>query len=385
MNTKFEKALDSERSVVVDLKRKRSEQWIIPSRGAAHVSLPLQCPPASSIQKIDKRRKLDRSINKYSSNTFPSGKRLLLYYSNFKKSKNLQRLMYHDNDEWNDFSPDIIAHVNKNLLADKSAIEVELNQTKFLLNFLHMMQLDLDTGSSRPIAWIDVSGNCFFPEIFSDCDEENSYSNEFAEADNHVGNEPRAFNDINLHLEIAIHGIDNESSGESNVNVEQVQAHESTIPRNCDDGTNYSCAKASFKQGDVKCEDGQLIDGKMIQVVGPGTRSLASDTVKELFLKSISSSAAEIVEIHRCTSILTKSRLELFEKQAEITKRYRGDANVQYAWLPCSKESVSTILQYGFGHYKSLKLKPLNGMGIHLFPANGTQIRLVYFHLISIY
>lgn len=385
MNAKFEKVLGSGRSVVVDLKRKRSERWITPSQGATHVPFPLQCLPASSMQKIDKRRKLDRSINKYGSCTFPSGKRLLKYYSNFKKSGTLQRLMYHDNDEWNDFSPDIIAHVNKDLLADKPAIEVEVNQTKILLNFLHMIQLDLETGLCRPIAWIDVSGNCFFPEIFSDYGEENSYANEFAEADDHMGYEPQAFNDINLHLEIAIHGIDNESSGESNVDVEQVHAHEVAAPGNFDDGTNYSCAKAQYEKGDVKCEDGQLIDGKMIQVVGTGPRSLACDIAKELFLKSISPSAAEIVEVHHCTSILTKSRLELFEKQAEITKRYRGDANIQYAWLPCLKESVSTILQYGFGHYKSLKIKPLKGMGIHLFPAYGTQIRLVYIHLIFIY
>lgn len=379
MNTKFEKVLDSGRSVVVDLKRKRSERCTIPSKGATHVPFTLQCPPIPSIKKIDKRRKLDGSKNKYSSFTFPSGKRLLKYYSNFKKSGSLQRLMYHDNDEWNDFSLDIVGHVNKDLLVDKPAIEVECNGTKILLDFLHMMQLDLTTGMNRPIAWIDIFGNCFFPEIFSDYDVTNSYANEYAEGEGNkdVENEPFGSNGINLHLEIAIHGLDNESSGESNVIVEQVHAHESAAPRNCDDEANDSCAKASYEEGDVKCEDNQQIDGNMIQVDGPVPRSLRSDTVKDLFIKSTSSAAAEIVEILQCTSILMKSRLELFEKQAEITKKYRGDANIQYAWLPCLKESISTILQYGLGHYKPLKMKPFNGIGIHLIPANGTQIRLV--------
>ncbi|KAL1548019.1 inactive poly [ADP-ribose] polymerase RCD1-like [Salvia divinorum] len=321
MNTKFEKVLDSGRSVVVDLKRKRSEQCTIPSKGATHVPFTLQYPPPiSSIKKINKRRKLNGSKNKYSSFTFPSGKRLLKYYSNFRKSGNLQRLMYHDNDEWNDFSMDIIAHVNKDFLADKPAIEVEFNGAKILLDFLHMIQLDLNTG----------------------------------EGDNDTGNEPFGPTDINLHLEIAIHGLDNESSGESNVIVEQ----------------------ASYEDVNVKCEDSQQIDGNMIQVVGPVPGSLKSDTVKELFVKSISSSAAEIIEIHHCTGILMKSRLELFEKQVEITKKYHGDANVLYAWLPCSKESVSTILKYGLGHYTPLKMKPSNGMGIHLIPANGTLISI---------
>ena len=365
MNTKFEKVLDSGRSVVVDLKRKRPERCIIPSKkGATHVPFTLHCPPVSSINKINKRRKLDGSVNKYCSFTLPSGKRLLNNYSNFKKSGNLQRLMYRDNDEWNDFSLDIITRVNRDLLVGKPAIEVEFNGNKILLDFLYMMQLDLNTGMHRPIAWIDACGNCFFPEIFSDYDETNSYDNEFSEGKGA----------INLHLEIAIDGLDNESSGESNMIVEQVHAHESAAPRNIDDGTDDSCKEASYEGANVKFEDSQPIE---VQVVSPVPSSLRSDTVKELFVKSISSAAVEIVEMHHCTSILMKSRLELFEKQAEITKKYRGDANVQYAWLPCLKESVSSILKYGLGHYKPLKMKPFNGMGIHLIPANGTQIRLV--------
>lgn len=385
MNTKFEKVLDSGRSVVVDLKRKWSERCIVPSKGATHVPFTLQCPPKSSIQKIDKRRKLDGTTNKYSSYTSPSGERLLKYYSNFRKSGNLQRLMYHDNDEWNDFSQDVIAHVNKDLLIKNPAVEVEFNGTKILLDFLHMIQLDMNTGVRQPIAWIDVLGNCFFPEIFSDYDEANSDPYELAEGNNYMGCEPQGFNDINLHLEIAIHGLDSESSGESNVIVEQVLGHESASLRNCPDEVNDSCAKASYDEGDVKCEDGQQVDGNTIQVVAPEPRKLDSDPVKEMFLKSLSSFEAEIVEIHHCTSIVMKSRLELFEKQAEITKKFHGDANVQYAWLPCLKETVSTILKYGVGHYGPLKFNPLNGMGIHLIPANGTQIRFGLTIILSAY
>ncbi|XP_041998036.1 inactive poly [ADP-ribose] polymerase RCD1-like [Salvia splendens] len=375
MNTKFEKVLDSGRSVVVDLKRKRPELCIIPSKGATHVPFTLQCPPVSSINKINKWRKLDGSINKYCSFTLPSGKGLLNNYSNFKKSGNLQRLMYHDNGEWNDFSLDIVTHVNKDLLVGKPAIEVEFNGNKILLDFLYMMQLDLNTGMHRPIAWIDACGNCFFPEIFSDYDETNSYDNEFSEGEGakDMRKLPFGSSGINLHLEIAIDGLDNESSGESNVIVEQVHAHESAAPRNIDDETDDSCTEASYEGANVKCEDSQQIE---VQVVSPVPSSLRSDTVKELFVKSISSAAAEIVEMHHCTSILMKSRLELFEKQVEITKKYRGDANVQYAWLPCLKESVSSILKYGLGHYKPLKMKPFNGMGIHLIPANGTPISI---------
>ncbi|KAL0331620.1 UNVERIFIED_CONTAM: Inactive poly [ADP-ribose] polymerase RCD1, partial [Sesamum angustifolium] len=102
--------------------------------------------------------------------------------------------------------------------------------------------------------------------------------------------------------------------------------------------------------------------------------SLDSDAVEQMFFKVISSSVAKIVDIHRCTSIAMETRLELFEKQVEITKRYRGDANVQYAWLPCVKGAVQTILQYGVGYYEPLKIERMHGIGMHLIPANGTPI-----------
>ncbi|KAL0313212.1 UNVERIFIED_CONTAM: Inactive poly [ADP-ribose] polymerase RCD1 [Sesamum radiatum] len=73
-----------------------------------------------------------------------------------------------------------------------------------------------------------------------------------------------------------------------------------------------------------------------------------------------------------------ETRLELFEKQVEITKKYRGDANVQYAWLPCVGGAVQTILKYGVGYYEPLKIERMHGIGMHLIPANGTPIRFSF-------
>ncbi|KAI3469187.1 hypothetical protein Pfo_025850 [Paulownia fortunei] len=345
MNTKSEKALGSGRCGVVDLKRKHSDRCTVRSTGATRVLFPPRSSPRSSNHNLAKRRKLDKSGNKYGSCAFPSGNRLLKYYSNFKKSGILNRLMYYSNDEWSDFSQDVVAFVN-NGPVKKSAAEVEVNGNKILLDFLHMMQLDMNTGLHQPIAWIDVSGKCFFPEIASGYDE--------AHGHDHMGAEPQ----------------------ESKGNVEQVQADENAAVEDCDDESNHGCAKASDVEVVEKCGDSQQMEGNMIVAVDPVHGSLESDAIKEMFFKAISSAAAKIVEIHRCPSMAMETRLELFEKQVEITKRYRGDANVQYAWLPCSRRTVSTILKYGVGHYEPLIIKPLHGMGIHLIPANGTQISI---------
>ncbi|PIN09058.1 hypothetical protein CDL12_18359 [Handroanthus impetiginosus] len=378
MNTKFEKVLDSGRAVFVDLKRKRSEPGTISLEGATHVLVPLQSSTSSSTHNLAKRRKLDGFKNNYDSCAFPSGKRMRKYCSNFEKSGILRRLMYYDNDEWNDFSQDVVAYVNKYLLDKKPAVKVEVNGNKIFLDFLHMMQLDMNSGLHQPIAWIDISGKCFFPEIVRDYDESHACQYEVAEGHDHLGGGHEDTNGINLHLEIEIHGLDYESSGESNAIVEQVQAHGNVALKNCEDEIN-SCAKASDVEVDEKCGDNKRMEGNMIFAVGPVNKSLDSVTVNKMFFEAISSCLAEIVDICWCSSIVMESRLELFEKQVEITRRYRGDANVQYAWLPCSRETVSSILKYGICYYEPSKIKHLHGMGIHLIPANGSQISINYF------
>ncbi|KAL8539993.1 hypothetical protein ACS0TY_001556 [Phlomoides rotata] len=371
MNANFEKVLDSRQSIAVNLKRKWSDQCTISSKGAINVPLPPQTSPSPSAHNLAKRTKLDGSKNKYESCAFPSGKRLLKYYSNFKRSGVLSRLMYYNNDAWHDFSQNVIEFVNNEFLLKKTAVEVEVDGNQILIDFLHMNQLDMNTGLHQPIAWIDVSGNCFFPEIISH-DAPNS------EGYNHGGHKPLG-SDINLHLEISIHGLNNESSGESNVIVEQVQANKNAALEYCDEDDSHSCAKTSDVERDEKSRGGEQMRENEIHVVAPGNRSLDLEAVKEMFFKAINSTAAKIVEIRPCASTVGKGRLELFEKQVEITKKYRGDPNLRYAWLPCSRESVSTILQYGIVHSDPLKIKPLHGMGIYLIPANGTQLSINYF------
>ncbi|KAI3470168.1 hypothetical protein Pfo_026831 [Paulownia fortunei] len=374
MNTKSEKVLDNDQSVVVNLKRKQSDRATISSTGAVCVLLPQRSSPSLSIHNLAKRRKLDGSKNKYGGCAFPYGKCLLKYYSNFKKSGILHRLMYYYNDEWNDFSQDIVTNVNKDFVVKKPAVEVEVNGNKTLLDFLRMMQLDMNTGLHQPIAWIDVSGKCFFPEIFSDYDEPHSSQYEFAEGQDPLGAEGHD----HPGAEPQLHGLDDESGGESIPLVEQVQVHENAALEDYGDEIN-KCAKASDVEADENRGDNQQMERNMVLAVDPVHGSLHSHAVRELFFRAISSCAAKIIEIRPCTSIIMEGRLELFKKQVEITKRYHGDANVRYAWLPCSRGTISAILKYGVGHYEPLKINPSHGNGLHLIPANGTPISINYF------
>lgn len=375
MNSKLAKVLDNDRHVVVQLKRKRPASCKNLPLGAASLPFTVRSPSRPSIRKLLKRRKVEGSGNKHCSCSFPTGKRLIKYYSNFKKCGLLQRLLSYQDGEWNDFPQETVKLVNTDLIDRKPAIELEINGSKVLLDFVHMMKLDMESGLHQPIAWIDVSGNCYFPEIIGDCDEVHGCHYEVHKGHGHPSIEPQCGSDINLHLEIEINGLDalkfNESSGESNAIVEPVNE--------CPAQNEYSCAKAT-EFVDEKCGKNEKKEENMVAAVDLVPRSVDIDTLKEFFCKSIGSSLhGKIVNIHSCSSNATEARFELFKKQVEITKRFRGDANVHYAWLPCSKEAVSSIVKYGVFHHGSSKLEPRHGVGIHLIPANSTELSASYF------
>ncbi|PHT52142.1 hypothetical protein CQW23_06604 [Capsicum baccatum] len=104
-----------------------------------------------------------------------------------------------------------------------------------------------------------------------------------------------------------------------------------------------------------------------------------SNAVREMFLKGISSPAsANIIELQRISSSFIEIRKELFQKQMEITRKHRGDAVLRYAWLPSSKGMITSIMKYGLANYGSSKTNSSYGVGVHLFPANCTDISAKY-------
>uniref|UniRef100_A0A2N9ET96 PARP catalytic domain-containing protein n=1 Tax=Fagus sylvatica TaxID=28930 RepID=A0A2N9ET96_FAGSY len=61
----------------------------------------------------------------------------------------------------------------------------------------------------------------------------------------------------------------------------------------------------------------------------------------------------------------------------EVTKKNRGNPNVQYGWLAATKDALSSIMTYGLGH-GGHKIMSSYGIGVHLTPLNYAHISASY-------
>ncbi|CAH9099236.1 unnamed protein product [Cuscuta epithymum] len=366
METKFGPVLDNNRQISVNLKRKCGVQPEKYTNVTNHMYIPNACPPSYGIHRFIKQRKLSgiKSKSGYGS----PRKSLLQHYLNFKKSGPPKRLMYYQNGEWIDFPESILPSVKEDLHIEKSIIEVEFSGKICVLDFVSMMLVDLKTGIQQSIAWIDEAGNCFFPEIFADG----------IEGDAECNNTAYENNEINLQIEIEINRSNfsepEESCGESNAYVKLVKVDldpeaEDSDMENGDYDKGLSAAKGNGSSAEnVHSEEKTLM-------LGPARAFLDSDSVRKMFITGIEQSAhTSIINVARGSSTFMEARLELFQKQAEIVKKLRGHANVQFAWFPSTKSAFSSIMNYGLANFDSTNKNSQYGLGVHLVPINHTEI-----------
>jgi len=345
---------------VLNLKRKRAFRHATCSNGA----LPQRTSLMTPRNKVIKHMRLNGYKSKPMNSENHIGRSLVRYFMNYKKSGSPERLMVYQNGGWKDFPRDVVDLVRKDFDVKKAVVEVESNGHHLVLDFLHMYQMNLKSGLQQPIAWIDETGCCFFPERYAASDE-GPYAGS---------------NKIKLHLGIEINGVGaskvGECSGESNAKVEHIQFD---AKQACNHNDDLEIEDSSNNMGNgnvgeaVELNKDRGFNAYNEIVYG----KLDLDTVQKMFLKGTGSfGSADIVEIYPLSSTMMQSQLELFEKQAEIMKNYRGDANVRYAWLASSKGELPTMMKCGLGHCGLSASKCIHGIGVHLAAATCPFARL---------
>ncbi|KAF3793784.1 Inactive poly ADP-ribose polymerase [Nymphaea thermarum] len=313
-----------------------------------------------------------------------SGKSMINNYANFRKSGLPKRIMFFSKGEWCDFP----AHLREPLVdafgGNRSAVEVALDARTCLVDFLHMLLIDLSSGLQQSIAWIDESDRCFFPKFFFDDNDAR---------DEEKCRHPMSANapEIEVKLEIDISAADSSKTEDqsdvsiSHAKIENVQRsplrdEHSDLDQNSGSDRNQPAEikEVVGENGDLLREGGSLGRGLSSMSQGVletfGSESLrdkivaldrgSSDytAVRDVFLLGLGTlvTASHIVGIYRysSTSSSAQAQMQLFENQVHVMKSYRGDANVRYAWHGSSRDGIVEIMLHGFGRIQN----PIGGM-----------------------
>ncbi|CAN6456799.1 unnamed protein product [Victoria cruziana] len=91
---------------------------------------------------------------------------LILNHLNFKNSGVPSRIMFFDHGSWTDFPAEAASALVNGFVDGRPTVEIRIDGSMYLVDFLRMLQIDLGSGCERSIAWIDVNKKCFFPKYF---------------------------------------------------------------------------------------------------------------------------------------------------------------------------------------------------------------------------
>lgn len=301
--------------------------------------------------------------------SFPMEKRTVRNYGNFMKSGLPQRLLFYKNSEWNDFSTDIIRLMRDDFHAKKAIIEVTCQDQQFLLDFVRMLLIDSKTGLSKPLAWIDVHGKCFFPEIYSEfCVTHGNHLGENV----HAASVPICTRELGSHLDTFVSASENSNSGFPHYKDKKTKRNKVILENNPMTmmgevvGENDLCISTSSHAVNFGMEQKNATAADSSQ--------LSCVSVRRFFLSGMYPyvDAKGIVNISRAPTSDESGKflVSSFRKHIEITKKHRGTANVRYAWLPAKKSAVEEMMLRGVMRVEKPVHGSAYGLGIYLAPVN---------------
>ncbi|KAK9683982.1 hypothetical protein RND81_10G179000 [Saponaria officinalis] len=364
MESNFAKVLDSE--VFVDLKRNRAAELATNlSRASRNIIV-----SRHHTLKLGKRKKPDVCKARCKSCKPTHHRSSPRNYTNFMKSGVPKRLMSYQHGGWVDHEPKIITLIRKEFELKRAAVEVKLGGDHLIFDFVRMVQFDFRTALELPVAWIDEDGGCFFPDVYTNVGKQYRcfhYEKPKEELPSLLAH--HSLQEIKLQIEIEVDGVgdDNfvECCGETNPLVKRTKVGQITdVEDNFDEVSNTRLNEEVRKNTNSEKR-------AYTNDVEKANLNFDDDTVMKMFGVGVNKTdGVNLVGIRSNSGSMSERRLELFLKQVQITRKYRGDANVRYAWLESTKEASSGIMAYGLSHFGFQQIKSAYGIGVHLAPAN---------------
>ncbi|CAD5196612.1 unnamed protein product [Musa acuminata subsp. malaccensis] len=302
------------------------------------------------------------------------GNHIVKNYRNFIKSGLPHRVLFYENDQWEDFPENIVHLVQDDFRSKKGITEAGYQNQHFLLDFIHMVCVILQTGLVKPVAWIDDHGKSFFPELHSHQYALNRCYHSNKEIRAYMSPEPNGTHEVTAQFKISNSAAKSSSSGADNgfiPNLKRVKSEENSTS----DQNTY--AEVNEVVGE---NDPGSVFPLNIPAFGacqaPAGGHHVNRAVQNMLLQGLGKfiDPKNIVGIHRTPlrNDVGLVRYNIFQEWVETTKKARGNANVRYAWLASTKDAVEEMMMHGV-------LKPpfherLYGNGIHLTPTNCSNI-----------
>ncbi|KAG2550218.1 hypothetical protein PVAP13_9KG231800 [Panicum virgatum] len=307
-------------------------------------------------------------------------KQVLQSYKNFMTSAPPKRILLRQGADWKDFPEKIVKLARADFREKKTITETGYRNQLFLLDFVHMTFIDSKTGLQRPIAWIDENGKGYFPETFLQ-DQKLFMKKDFGNGNHeYISVEPNGTREMNGHLgtsESSAESSNFDPSTEDVSSPKRARAEKSSIGKSYGDiseavGENEPCTL--LPTANLLSHQANLGE------VSRAQRTM--EAVEKLLLQGMGSviESKDIIGIYR-TPILDdcgQVRYHLHQKQVHVTGCNRGNANVRYAWLACSKSTVHEMMLNGVLQvHKPIKC-PAYGEGTLLTPANRSDACVKY-------
>lgn len=300
-------------------------------------------------------------------------KQVLQSYKNFMSSAPPKRILLRHGAVWKDVPEKIVKLARADFRAKKTITETGYQNHLFLLDFAHMTFIDTKTGLQRPIAWIDDNGKHYYPESFMQ-DQKLFMKKDFGNGSHeYIIVEPNGTREMNVQLgtsESSAESSNFDSSTEDVSSPKRARAEKNSIVKNyCDIGEaigeNEPCTLLP-----TACN---LLHQANLGEVSRAQRTI--ETVEKLLLQGLGSviEPKDIIGIYR-TPLLDNCgqvRYHIHQKQIQVTRCHRGNANVRYAWLACSKSTVDEMMLSGVLQVHKPPTKCASyGEGTLLTPAN---------------
>ncbi|GLU18786.1 hypothetical protein SLE2022_350690 [Rubroshorea leprosula] len=332
-----------------------------------------------------------QSIVKSAHDNLPYTELLLQNYRNFTRSTTPSRLMYYENGDWLDFSSEAMDQLRPAFAERKAIVEASINGSKYLFDFMRMLQIDFETKNCWSISWIDEYGKCFFPKVSiakeGECteQEQNKYIESCVNANANAS--------IAHKVELAIK-VDDSSLKRKRAEFEAIPSNPimafptppvsappvitrpvSTRPVSAPPINVPSIIPNNVPRGPRLVE---VFRWPKTMILREGDRE--HELIKNFFLSGIRKldPAAKVTAIYKCTreGNLEKARYEQFQKQVDLTTAIRGDdvAKTIHAWHGASGSEVATLLTHGFQFPTKVPTADVYGVGVYLSPVGLAQL-----------